>query len=893
MSKSAGHMSMKKCFRRKITRFLKGTYNHYLSIYPAPLPNRFLRLFHSVCKRVQLPEACPNDLARFQKEGILVFVNKYQSYLEQLFMAVRYETDNIPYPKIGFGYKFLWFQQVSELIRILLSHWMTLVKHRRISDPYENGFFESTLQAKQPALLSLIEKKNLYRLLGQPSRDPLRFLLDFQMEIETPIFLVPQNFFFTHAPPREKLSIREILLGSEDHPGKIYRLAMFLLRPEKIFIEHGETINLKTYLEGELQKLEGELQKNDMLSSTILARKLRRSLIEEISKHRQSVVGPVRKTREELCQDILTSDRLQSYLQQYAESRNASLSVTYRHAEEYLQEIAAGYNAGVIKVGCAMVQWITNNLFDGISLDSDELQKIREAARQAPLILVPCHKSHMDYMTLSYVMGRNKMPFPLIAAGKNLSFFPMGPLFRAAGAFFIRRSFRGAVLYSRMLSEYIYKIIKEGFNLEFFIEGGRSRTGKLAPPKLGLLSIILNAVRDGANNDLIFVPVYIGYDQVVEEDSYIRELSGEEKEPENIKQVIGARKFLRKRHGRIYLRFSNPFSLRELSHQYGLASLEETPQKELNAFCRHLGHRLVNAIDRVTVVSPHSIMAPAILNSKENEFSYSSLMTMAETYLAWIHLEHALLAETLEMDPLSALRKAFQNYVSQKNVIPITDKGEAHGVDPTYRIVEQKRPNLEYYKNNAIYFFMPAAITAQAILQKDADTFSASDLTQAYNDLMFLFKNEFTFDMDTLTDDKIVTTLSNFTKMAILTESKETPNQYHMSSAQRAQLFLFSKFLQTYFEAYKVVLLFFMSTHDATLNSIERLEKIKQMGQYLFERKEISRIETMSIVTFENAMDFFVSQGIKSIASEEKARPYQELIKQNLFIYETETRGNS
>ena len=871
---------MKKFFHQKFIYFLKDTYNHYLSVYPAPLPKRFLSLFGYFCKRVQIQETCLKDLHKIQENGILIIVNKYQSSLEQFFMAVRYELEKAPYPKIGFGYKFFWFQPLLELMRILLSHWSILLKDRKIPDPYENNFYESLLTEGTPALLSLIGKKNLYQLLGQPGQDPLCFLINLQEKIKKTIYLVPQNFFFADAPPREKLSIRELLLGSDDHPGKFYRLVMFLIWPEKIFIEHGTPINLKEYISNALSI-------SSTTTSTDLAWRLRRSIIEQTSKHRQSVIGPVRKTREELCQEILTSDRMQKFLEQHAQNRDASLSVTYRRAEEYLEEIAAGYNGGVLKLGCAIIHWLTNNVFDGISLDYNELQKVREAARHAPLILVPCHKSHMDYMTLSYVLGRNKMPFPLIAAGKNLAFFPAVLFFRAAGAFFIRRSFRGAVLYSKIFSEYIYQILKEGFNIEFFIEGGRSRTGKLALPKLGLLSIILNAVKNGASKDLMFVPVYIGYDQVVEEDAYISELSGAEKKPENIRQVIGARKSLKKRHGRIYLRFSDPFSLRELSDQYGLTSLEKASQKEFSTFCRHLGHRLVNAIDRVTVVSPHAIMASAILNSRDKEFTFSALMSLSETYLNWIHLQHAPLAETLTTDPLSALRKALQSYLTEKNVAPVTEGDQAHGVDPTYQIVEQKCLNLEYYKNNAIYFFMPAAIAAQAILRTGSDTFRVDELIKTYERMTHLFKNEFTFDMDVATMNQVSSIVSGFEKMGFLF-SETDPTQYSISLMGRTQLFLFSKFLRTYLEAYKVVLTFLVSTKNTTLSSSERLEKIQQMGRSLFEQKEISRIETMSSVMYENAMDFFTSVGIKNINSLEKAQSYQILIQENLNVYETE-----
>ena len=227
------------------------------------------------------------------------------------------------------------------------------------------------------------------------------------------------------------------------------------------------------------------------------------------------------------------------------------------------------------------------------------------------------------------------MPCPHIAAGKNLSFWPLGPIFRSGGAFFIRRTFKGAVLYSKVFSEYVYKILEEGFNIEFFIEGGRSRTGKLLQPKLGLLSILLSAFREGGGDDLIFVPVFIGYDRVLEESAYLHELEGGEKKPESLLQVIKARKFLKRRYGRIYIRFHDGISLNDLLAQQG-KTIQEMTVKEQNGLCRQLGYQLVNAIDNVSVITPHAVVAGAILNGGKQRFSYNHLMDDVQTYMNYL-----------------------------------------------------------------------------------------------------------------------------------------------------------------------------------------------------------------------------------------------------------------
>ena len=145
----------------------------------------------------------------------------------------------------------------------------------------------------------------------------------------------------------------------------------------------------------------------------------------------------------------------------------------------------------------------------------------------------------------------------------------MGPVFRRFGAFFVRRSLKGAVFYARVFSEYIHMLLDQGFNIAVFIEGTRSRNGKLLLPKLGMLAVLLNAVRNGACDTSNFVPVFIGYDRVPELGSYIHEMQGGRKEPENFLQMIRARKLLKKRFGKIYLTFCAPISLKDLARRHG------------------------------------------------------------------------------------------------------------------------------------------------------------------------------------------------------------------------------------------------------------------------------------------------------------------------------------
>ncbi|MEJ2659547.1 MAG: 1-acyl-sn-glycerol-3-phosphate acyltransferase, partial [Desulfobacteraceae bacterium] len=396
-----------------------------------------------------------------------------------------------------------------------------------------------------------------------------------------------------------------------------------------------------------------------------LALSLRHKLLVQHNRHRQSITGPVVKSLEEIKESILASDRLRRFMAQHAKSRNEALHIIRKQAGGFLDEIAAKYNYFFISCVSGIVGWLINAMYDGAVVDTESIRRIKIMSQRGPLILVPCHKSHIDYLILSWVLFKNNMPCPHVAAGKNLSFWPLGPIFRAGGAFFLRRTFRGAVLYARVFSEYIHKLLEEGFNLEIFIEGGRSRTGKLLMPKLGFLSILLNSYKNKACDDMIFVPVFIGYDQILEENAYLHEIEGGKKEPENLLQVLKARRFLKQRFGKIYINFHEPLSLKEILRDYDCA-LEDMPQKSQNELCRNMGWRLINAIDQVSVVTPHALVAAAILNCPSRRFGKEDIFQTIDVYSSLLFAMKAKFADTLLMDHRRACEQALDSYVQRK-----------------------------------------------------------------------------------------------------------------------------------------------------------------------------------------------------------------------------------
>ena len=604
---------------------------------------------------------------------------------------------------------------------------------------------------------------------------------------------------------------------------------------------------------------------------------LRRNLLVQFNRHRRSITGPVLKSSEELKESILTNERFQQFMTSHSKSRHIPLREVRKNADEYLDEIAAKYSPGLIKIAEVLVGWFLRMMFEDVMVNANDLARIKTMSQKGPLILIPNHKSHIDYLILSYLLYQHNMPCPHIAAGKNLSFWPMGPLFRGAGAFFIRRTFRGAVLYSKVFSEYIFKLLQEGFNIEFFIEGGRSRTGKLIVPKLGLLSILLDAYKNKSCEDMIFAPIYIGYDRVIEETAYLDELEGGQKQKENFLQVIRARKFLKNRYGKIYIQFSNPISINDLLAQHG-SSLADMQSKEKNAFCRNLGHRIINSINRSTVVTSYGLVASAILNCPAKKFSYEALKSNVETYIKYLHTRDARLADTLVQDYGHAVKYALEAYVQSKFIEPIPKEKESRHLETEYVINESKRPGLEYYKNNCISFFIPAAFTAIEILKMDAFQFSATDLHSGYAFLQEFFKNEFAYDINLTPDYFVRKSIKTFIDDAMLVPHQTLPDTYNLTSTGFRKLKLYSNFLKTYFESYLIVFNFLMQNPKNGKNTKERLKKIEASGNRMYKRKEIERREALSKVTYQNAIDFFITHGVKGSDDNEKIDYYADIL---------------
>jgi glycerol-3-phosphate O-acyltransferase len=863
--------------RKWIQRVLQGSPHHYPNILPRRLGrwrSLALKLFYSGIRLETHQAAVLRDLP---PDGIVVFAAPFRCAFAFLFAYTRYSALGLPFPTIGLGCRWFIWQPLAQMLRILLTYADRLWQLRRMPDPIADGFVESELLQGRAGFVILGGKRGLWHRFRRPRVDPLQFLIALQKRIDRPILLVPQLIFFTRNPRRARWTLVDLVFGPEDEPGRLRLLASLFKNPGNVFVELSPPIDLGRFLARPEIATHG---------SDYQAAILRGEVLSQVSRHRQSITGPARKTRTELKEIILNGERFQQFMQAHAESHQMPLAEVRAKAGGYLDEISAALHPTWIRFYSAIVGWIFRTIFDGVALDTEGLATVKRMALRAPVVFVPSHKSHVDYLLLSYVLYHHDQPCPLVAAGKNLSFWPIGPLFRRGGAFFIRRSFKGAVLYARTFAEYVHQILAEGFSVEQFIEGGRSRTGKVLLPKLGLLSILLTAQKNGACEDLIFVPVAIGYDRVLEETSYLNEIEGGQKKPENVWQVIKARKFLQRRYGKVYLQFGPPVSLNDLASR-GQTALKAMSPKDFNLFCRSLGHRIVHAINQVGVVTPHALTAAAILNSDRERLDRDEVMANVELYLNHLYAVGVKLADTLIMDHRRAILHALDSYEQRRILEPADEVARSGDLPSVYLLKDSKRPPLEYYKNTCVAFFVPAAFTALAILQEDAFQFSATDLHTRYGFLQDLFRNEFVFDADAPAEHYLRATLNRFIEDAVLIPHPSLPDTYNVTAVGFRKLRLFAMFMKAFLESYWVVLSYLRHNPAGVGDAKDRIRKIASYGSRMHRLKEIERREALSKVAYENALNMFTSLTPPDVENREALERYAAAVENALRCLKT------
>ncbi|KWU00047.1 MAG: glycerol-3-phosphate 1-O-acyltransferase PlsB [Vibrio toranzoniae] len=450
-------------------------------------------------------------------------------------------------------------------------------------------------------------------------------------------------------------------------------------------------------------------------TDSTIAHKLARVARIHFSRQKLAASGPNLPSRQALFNRLLKSEAIKKAIEDEAKSKNISVEKASKEAQDIMDEIAANFSYSLIKRGEKVLGWLWNKLYQGLHINN--ASTVRKLAQDGhEIVYVPCHRSHMDYLLLSYVLYHEGMVPPHIAAGINLNFFPAGPIFRHGGAFFIRRSFKGNKLYSTIFREYLAELFAKGYSVEYFSEGGRSRTGRLLQAKTGMLAMTIQAMLRGMNRPVTLVPVYIGYEHVMEVATYAKELRGKRKEKENASLVIRTLRKLRN-FGKGYVNFGEPIQLNQYLNEHApewtkdIDPMGAGKPQWMNPVVNGLATKMMTHINDAAATNALTLCATALLASRQRALSRDSLVSQINCYLSLLKNVPYSNTFTVPKDSAEDLVKHAESL--NKFLIESDSMGDIVSLDRHQSIL------MTYYRNNIIHLFaLPSLIAQMTIRQR-------------------------------------------------------------------------------------------------------------------------------------------------------------------------------
>ncbi len=537
------------------------------------------------------------------------------------------------------------------------------------------------LQPLNTAPTSKTHSGSLARLLEAHRRQPS---LDVQ--------LVPVSIFVGRAPDKSSGWFSVLFSENWTLVGRFRRLLAIALNGRDTLVRFSPPVSLRSIVD------EG-------LPSERTVRKLSRVLRTHFRRIRAAVIGPDLSTRRLLVDQVLASPSVKESIADQARRDNSKLADAWRKAHAFAYEIAADYSHPVVRSASFLLAPVWNRIYRGVLVH--HLDTLKQAAPGHEVVYVPCHRSHMDYLLLSYLLYSRGIVPPHIVAGINLNLPVVGTLLRKGGAFFIRRSIRGSALYSAVLGEYVAQLVAGGYSIEYFVEGGRSRTGRLLPPKGGMVAMTLRAFLRQPTRPVLFQPIYIGYEKLMEGNSYLDELTGKPKEKESIWQLVtGIPKVLRSNYGQVVVNFGEPIRLNDVLAEHapdwnGRPLGDEEKPAWLSDTVDALAERIQVNVNRAADVNPINLLALALLSTPKHAMGEADL-------LAQIALSKKLLAELPYSDRVTVTPHSPQEIVAHGEEIGTLTR-IAHPLGDVIGVSGDNAVLLSYFRNNVLHLFTAAS----------------------------------------------------------------------------------------------------------------------------------------------------------------------------------------
>ncbi len=536
------------------------------------------------------------------------------------------------------------------------------------------GFWDERLDRRPPPQLE--------QMLAALDADP-------SLEIE----LVPVAVYWGRAPQREASWFRLLLVENWALTSRARKLLQVLFNGRNTLVELEEPIALRSLL-------------GDEIGLAVRGRRVARALRGLYAQHRAARIGPDLSHRRTIVTRVLRTHAVRAAVAQEMREKSLTRRMALLQASRYAKEIAANYSHAFVRFLERLLAWLWNRLYDGVSVG--HLETLERAAQGNEIVYVPCHRSHMDYLLLSYVIYVNGYPVPHIAAGINLNLPIVGRLLRMGGAFFIRRKFRGNGLYTVVFMKYLAAIMARGHSIEYFIEGGRSRTGRLLQPKTGMISMTVRSFLRDPARPVIFLPVYFGYERVVEGATYVGELSGKPKEKESVLGLVRALRKLRERFGRVHVNLGEPIALEDILDRHDgewrtRAFDEDVRAPWIGAAVDDLAGRIMRNINAAAAVTPINLLAVILLAMPRQALAEADLERQIDLY-------RALLRGFPYSDRITVTDLSGAGIITYGEAMKVLQR-QKHALGDVVRMSDESAVLATYFRNNVLHLFaMPSLL---------------------------------------------------------------------------------------------------------------------------------------------------------------------------------------
>lgn len=614
---------------------------------------------------------------------------------------------------------------------------------------------------------------------------------------------------------------------------------------------------------------------------------LTRQLFPDIHKsfyaYRNVKLPPHERSFQEVLERVLSAPKVVEAIEKSAEDQLVPVEEMHARARAILTKMAADPNRNVIRAFVYSLKKVLDRMCSGVHVDMEGLQRLKDLYGTIPMVLLPTHKSHIDYLIISYVCLMYGMEVPYIAAGENLSFMGANFVFKHSGAFFIRRSFGNDELYKAIFDTYLLQLLQDRNSVELFIEGTRSRSGKLLRPRMGMMSMMTDAILENELEDLLCCPVAVQYEKVMEGETYSNELLGRSKQQESLAMLIQNSTSIFKVHfGSIHIRFAAPFRLRSyvdsLIADRDLHPMEsEADRKKLVS---NVSYRVVYDLNRTLVAMPAAMVAAIVLSFPGRAMPVEELITQYQWLGKQITLRGGSVAlfdkpiPEITSRTITFLRKCFVKDARKKGFLEVGP-------------LAKQSLQLGFYRNQIIHIFIPEAMLAvtlnmlarardhtdvleHATLKGTNIVLSMEEIVPHMRFLSQLMKFEFVFEPTRNLEENILKALDHLQTMGIVSSFDETTISLSLAG-MRSWPFAFLcglawPFLDSYWSG--LVSLFVLFPRRCTMQKL-LLQDMRNVAEALYYQGVLSYLgEGMSEDTLLNIITFFDERGLIQIRSQ-------------------------